>query len=491
MAEPALEFESYLTAIIESSEDAIISADAQGRIQSWNPAAVRMFGYAPGEVIGKPATWFIPSERRAEEEALLNRIRSGERIENYEAQRLRKDGTLVEVSVSMSAIKSFAGGIVGASMILRDITQAKRMENADSLLAAIVESSDDAIVSKNLDGFITSWNQGAVRMFGYLPEEVIGKSILLLIPAELHQEEARILSQLRAGKRIEHYETTRVRKDGSLVDVSLTISPVRNAKGQIIGASKIARDVSQRKRSEEALRRAEKLALAGRMAATVAHEINNPLAAITNLVYLLGRDPSLSAENRRRVEIIEQELERVSSIARQTLGFYRDNSKPSEFRLAASIDETLKLFDRRMLSRKIKVIKEIKTDGILYGFQGELRQVLANVLANAIDACSEGGQIRVRLEAGHRWNNECKAGVRLIIADNGCGIEPELKSKLFEPFFTTKKEVGTGLGLWLVSSLIAKHGGSIQVRSSAHSGRHGTVFSIFLPLQHMVGNQAA
>ncbi|MGA9960412.1 MAG: PAS domain S-box protein, partial [Acidobacteriaceae bacterium] len=212
------------------------------------------------------------------------------------------------------------------------------LEEPRLLLAAIIDSSEDAIISKDLNGVITSWNKAAQRMYGYTSEEIVGQSILRLIPEELHSEEAEILRKLRAGQRLDHYETTRVTKAGRRIEVSLTISPIKDSTGRVIGSSKIARDITEKKLMERSLVQSEKLAAAGRMAATVAHEINNPLEAVMNLIFLARGSCPRDTETHEYLDAAEKELERVSHIARQTLGFYRDTGTPT----AVVVDELLR-----------------------------------------------------------------------------------------------------------------------------------------------------
>jgi PAS domain S-box-containing protein len=251
------ELNSRLAAIVESADDAIVSKTLLGVITSWNSGAQRIFGYQADEVIGRSITLLIPKERMHEEDEILGRIRKGERIEHYETVRLRKDKKPVIVSLTVSPIRDASGTIVGASKIAHDITDQKRADEMQARLAAVVESSDDAIVSKTLEGIITSWNLGAQRIFGYTAEEVIGQPVTILFPPELVPEEKNILGRIRSGQPISHYETERVRKDGQRISISLTVSPVRDANGQIIGASKIARDITGQKRQQEALRASE------------------------------------------------------------------------------------------------------------------------------------------------------------------------------------------------------------------------------------------
>ena len=238
----------HLARVVESSDDAIISKDLNGVIISWNRAAERMFGYSAAEVIGHSIRIIIPADRQSEEDMVLGRIRSGQAVTNFETIRRRKDGTPIPISLTVSPIHDDAGHVIGASQIARDISQRADGAAAINRLAAIVESSDDAIISKDLDGIIASWNRAAERMFGYTADEAIGRSVRMLIPDDLQPEEDVVLAKIRAGEKIDHYETVRKRKDGTTLAVSLTVSPIRNDQGHIIGASKIARDITERTR---------------------------------------------------------------------------------------------------------------------------------------------------------------------------------------------------------------------------------------------------
>ncbi len=366
--------------------------------------------------------------------------------------------------------------------IVMDVTERKTASIAAQRLAAIVESSDDAIVSKDLNGIVTSWNPCAERMFGYTAEEMIGRPILTIIPPELHGDEQRILQTIARGERIEHFETERVTRSGERIEVSLTISPVKDEAGRIVGAAKIARDITQRKKAERALHTTERLASVGRLAATVAHEINNPLEALTNLIFL-ARERAVRSDVRQYLAGAEEELERISHLTRQTLGFYRETRGASSVKLGAIVEPLISVFASRMHSKGVEIRSEIKDDPETYAIPGEIRQLVANLLSNGIDAVERGGQIRIRVSAATEWNPARRSGVRLTVADSGHGIPPEFRSKLFEPFFTTKKDVGTGLGLWVCKTIVEKHGGTIRVKSRVGGGRTGTVFSVFLPLQ--------
>jgi PAS domain S-box-containing protein len=358
--------------------------------------------------------------------------------------------------------------------------QIARTEHSESRLAAIIESSEDAIISKTLEGEITTWNAAAARLFGYSSQEILGKSVLIMVPPEYHAQEMEILGKLRAGERVDRQETQRLAKDGTKLDISLTVSPVKDASGKVIGASSIMRDITVRKQEEEKLRVAEKLAAAGRLAATVAHEINNPLAAVTNLVYL-ARMSATSEATKTFLAQAEQELARVTHMTKQTLGFYRESSGAARVAIGSLLPDLLFVFSSKTRNKGIEIRTELRKDLPVLVKPGEIRQVLANILSNSLDAVEHGGQIRIRISAA-----EQRAGgvpsVLITVADSGPGIPHAIRSRLFEPFFTTKKDVGTGLGLWVSRNIIQKHGGHIRFKSSVQPGRSWTAFSILLPL---------
>src|SRR4051812_14746957 len=307
---------------------------------------------------------------------------------------------------------------------------------------------------------------------------MIGRSILTIIPPELHGDEPGILVKIAAGERIEHFETVRMHKNGDRLDISLTVSPMRDRHGKIVGGAKIARDITQQKRLEGSLRTTERLASVGRLAATVAHEINNPLEAITNFIYLAKQQPNLSEKLQRYLNNADEELRRVAHIAQQTLGFYRDNSTPTELVVADLINDVVTIYERKLAYKDLQLGLEVDPRLTITTMGGELKQILSNLLSNAIDASSQGGKILLRAQSSRSLRAGC--GVRITVADNGVGIAKHLQPQLFVPFFTTKKDVGTGLGLWITKDLVQKKGGTIQLRSSDRKPS-GTVVSIFFP----------
>ncbi len=474
----AVDPRGHLVAIIDSSDDAIISQTLDGTILSWNAAAMRIFGYRPEEILGKSILTLIPSELHHEEAEIVCKLKTGERLDHYETIRVRKSGEQFPVSISLSPIKDISGKIVAASKIARDISDRKASDEADLRLAAIVDSADDAIISKDLNGIVRTWNQGARRMFGYDAEEMIGQPILRLIPPELQYEEETILSKLRAGERIDHYETTRQRKNGERLEVSVTISPMRDRSGKIIGASKIARDISARKRVEAQLLQSEKLAATGRMAATIAHEINNPLESLINLIYLARKASPPEGKVNGFLLTAEEELERVAHIARQTLGYYRETGAQVDVHIHDLLNNILMVYNSKIIANSIQVDARFNDMRKICLSKGETLQVFSNVIANAIDAMPREGILRI---STRQILSTAKEAIQIVIQDNGSGIDPQNLPKVFEPFFTTKGNVGTGIGLWVARELLEQRGGQITITSSTAPGNSGTTVSIEIP----------
>jgi PAS domain S-box-containing protein len=346
-----------------------------------------------------------------------------------------------------------------------------------SELAAIVTSSDDPILSKDLNGIIASWNDAATRVLGYTPAEMIGQSILKLIPPELHADEDLILSKIRAGERIEHFETMRVTKSGERIPVSLTVSPVKDDTGKIVGASKILRDVSSRRRMEESLLQAEKIAATGRMAATIAHEINNPLEAVVNLLYLM-RPMVTDPQGMAYLETAENELARVSHIAKQTLGYYRQHASAKPSSISELVEHALKVYEPRCKAYRIALEKHLDSDRKIMLRQGEMLQVISNLITNSLYAMPQGGTLTVSV----RDVSSPADGVLLRIQDTGVGIPKENLERVFEAFFTTRSAIGTGIGLFVAKQFVEGHGGAIRVESSTAPETHGTALEIFLPV---------
>ena len=479
-----------LAAIVQSSDDAIVSKTLEGTVLTWNAAAERIFGYSAAEMIGSSIFVLIPPELHGDERDILARITRGEHIAHFESMRRHKDGSLFPVELSISPVRDATGTIVGASSIKRDISERRRALQTAARLAAIVESSDDAIVSKSLDGTVLTWNTAAERMYGYGAAEMVGRSIYALIPEELKSEEHQILARVARGEHVAHYETARCRRNGSHIDVSLALSPIRGAEGAIVAVSSIQRDISARKVAEEALRQASKMEAIGMLAGGLAHDFNNQLYAVSGFAHFIARDPGLSPATRQDLIELQKVTERMASLTRQLLAFARQQvMSPETLDLNAAVEDTRPMLQRLIGSNvTIGLVlapgpKWVRVD------RAQMVQVLLNLVINARDAMPGGGQIEIRTGAievspGHlfdRLNVAVVAGAyaELSVADTGQGIAPQHLPHIFEPFYTTKEVgMGTGLGLATVEGIVAQSGGYIRVESGA--GR-GTTIRILLP----------
>jgi PAS domain S-box-containing protein len=480
----------YLATTLQSIGDAVIVCDSSGKVTLMNPAAVKATGWTREQAMGQPleSVFRIINEdtRETVESPVAKVLRVGSVVglANHTLLVCR-DGTELPIDDSGAPIRGQNEEIVGVVLVFRDITERRQSEealrksNASRLrLAAIIDSADDAIVSKDLNGIVSSWNEGASRMFGYSADEMQGQPILRLIPEELQYEEVEILRKVRAGERIEHYETTRKKKNGETFEVSVTISPITDESGRIIGASKIARDISDRKRVERLLVQSEKLAVTGRMAATIAHEINNPLESLVNLIFLARQDAGKDGKAYAYLVTAESELERISHIARQTLGFYRDTGSPTEVYLHQLMESVLSVYSSKLLAAGITTDKQFNDQRQVLVHKGEILQIFSNIITNAADAMRQGGvlSISTRQIVGSTGD-----GIQAIIRDTGQGIREEHLAQVFEPFFTTKGDLGTGIGLWVAKQLVEARGGEISIASSTENGNSGTTVAIFIP----------
>jgi PAS domain S-box-containing protein len=424
-----------------------------------------------------------PDYRQVFRQAMESTLQNGEPFQ-FEGMIYLPDKTLrwIEVCGQLQPkMHGSAGQILGT---VRDISDVRRGEEAlrDSSkrlgeLAAIVESSDDVILSKDLNGIITSWNAAATRVFGYAAEEMVGASILKLIPEHLHSDEKIIIESIRAGKRVEHFETVRLTKSGQLIDVSLTVSPVRDELGKVIGASKILRDISGRRRIEQSLLQAEKIAATGRMAATIAHEINNPLEAVMNLLYLL-RPMITDPVGINYLSSAEDELSRVSHIAKQTLGYYREHASASKASLTEIALHAITIYEPRCKAAGIEIRTSLDSSSKIVLRRGEMMQVISNLIANSIYAMPTGGVLSISVEDAEGSPD----GIVLTVQDEGVGIAAEHLPKVFDAFFTTRNTVGTGIGLFVAKQFVEGHGGEIGIESSKDAENHGTTVRVFLPM---------
>jgi PAS domain S-box-containing protein len=483
--------QARLAAIVDAADDAIISKDLSGKILSWNRGAERLFGYTADEIVGQSVMKLIPPDRFDEEPLILERIRAGERIDHYETKRLRKNGTLVDVALTVSPIKNADNVVIGASKIARDISARNETAEISRRLAAIVESSDDAIISKNLDGIIQSWNAAAERLFGYTAEEAVGQPVLMLIPEGRRNEEPAILERLRRGERVDHYETVRRRKDGTLIDVSLTVSPIADASGKVIGASKIARDITLQKRAFNEIKEAHEKALAANQAkdnfiAALSHELRTPLNPVLLIASEAAADPSLPEKVRgdfdairKSVELEARLIDDLLDLARITNGKLALDSHVHD--LHTILADAVATVRADLLAKHLSLTTEYATPSVrVKGDAVRLQQVFWNVLKNAVKFTPEGGRISLSTRTDSSGN------AVIEISDTGIGLAPEETGKIFESFTQGRHAQsghrfgGLGLGLTITKLLTAMHRGTIRATSEG-PGR-GSTFTIQLPL---------
>jgi len=608
-----------VAAIIESSDDAIVTKTLEGIVTSWNPAAEQIFGYRAVEVIGKPITVLFPPDRLAEEDEFQRRIRAGQRIRHYETVRVTKQGVPIDVSVSLSPIRAHDGRILGISKIARDITAQKAAEarlraqerllhvtlasigdavvttdtaglvtflnpvaerltgwplaeaagraltdvlrlvnertgrpadnpvtrvlregvvvglaNHTALiardgtrrpiedsgapihdeqgglfgavlvfhdvtarravehdlqrLAAIVESSDDAIVGKTLEGVVTSWNAGAERMFGYPAAEMLGRPITVLFPPDRISEERMFMETIGRGERVAHFETVRVRKDGRPISVSVTLSPILDEDGAIVGVSKIARDVTAqaqlRVREREATRQAEEASrLKDEFLATLSHELRTPLGSIFGWIRLLQSGHLDGERTRHALGVMERNcraqmalISDLLDMSRVVGGRVRLDVRSVD--LAEVVQSALDGVRPAALAKAIEVWFHAAPDVPRVAADAErMHQVVWNLVSNAVKFTDEGGRIDVRVErAGDR--------ARVRVTDTGIGIAPDVLPYVFDAFrqadsSATRRHGGLGLGLAIVRELVDLHGGTVEA-ASAGPGR-GASFTVTLP----------
>jgi PAS domain S-box-containing protein len=346
--------------------------------------------------------------------------------------------------------------------------------------ADLLELATEAIVVTDSGGSIQFWNSGAEELYGWNREEVRGRNIHeLLRTRAMHSSDSDWQTQLLATGKWEG-NLIHVTREGREVVISSRQAIKGESNGSPTSILEINRDITAKLQTEEALRKAERLAAMGRVAGIIAHEINNPLEAIINAFYLLRDHPSLDSEARDYALMGEQELLRVAHIVRQTLGFYRESQQPTSVSVSEVLNSVLELQSRHFHLNRIEVEKLYDNDVQVFGFPGELKQVFLNLIGNAVQAMPDGGRLRLRIQA-HTNRKTNQRGVAISICDTGSGIAPEVANRLFEPFFSTKSAKGTGLGLWISKGIVEKHDGSIQYRSIRVGSGHVTCFRVLLP----------
>jgi len=480
-----------LSQIVERSPELIAIGDPDGHITYANRAFLKAFGYSEEEILGRHFSCTISPRNPA---ALLAEIAEGQTkyLEGDgwqgECLRIRRDGTEFPVLLSRGQIKNPEGRAVGTFGVSRDITGRKRQEEDTRRLAAIVESSFDAIMSTTLEGVVLTWNSGAERIYGYSAAEIIGRHIGIVVPPERQDEFSDVLGKVKRGEKLEQFETTGVRKDGRQIHILLTASPIKDATGRIDGISDIVRDISDDKRMEQMFRQAQKMEAVGRLAGGVAHDFNNLLGVIIGYTETLLDRIGHDAELRAQAEQIGKAADRAASLTRQLLAFSRQQVlQPKILNLDTVVGEMEKML-HRLIGEDVEILTiQNPSPGSVRADQGQMEQVIMNLAVNARDAMPHGGKLIIEtsnVDVGEEYalsHRPFLAGpyVLLTVSDTGVGMDQETKAHLFEPFFTTKElGRGTGLGLATVYGVVKQSGGYIWAYSEPGQG---SVFKIYLP----------
>lgn len=479
----AEERQAILAAIVDSSDDAIIGKNLNGIITSWNPGATNLFGYTKEEAVGQPISLIIPKDCLVEEELIIENLRKGEKIEHFETVRIAKDGSEKFISLTISPIKNRIGEVIGASKIARDISYRDNEDEKKAILASIVSSSDDAIISKTLKGIITSWNESAHRMFGYTEQEAIGQHISLIIPKERFGEETRIIESVTKGQKIDHFETVRVAKDGTERYISLTVSPIKNSRGKIVGASKVARDISLRIEAEKQRNLyTERLQDLNKykddFMVMASHELKTPLTVIMANLQIL-HEMMEKDENSIFVKKAVKQVDKLSELIGNLLDVSKIQAgklalKPVRFDLNVLLLDVINNLQQTTKTHQI-VYKSSKKKIMITADRERMEQVVINIISNAIKYSRKAGEITVDV---YKKDQEIIVSVK----DEGIGIPQKDIENIFLRFYRVSGSAssfsGSGVGLYITSEIIKSHGGKIWAESKVGMG---SVFHFSLP----------
>jgi len=502
------------SATLESIPDAMVVVNQQGVIVQINSQTEGMFGYTRDELVGQRIEILVPERQRMSHDQHRADYHAQPRIRRMgsglDLRGRRRDGSELPVEISLSPIQS--GDSTFVLTAIRDITDRKRIEedlrraneeldrrrsrelrDSQNRMALIVDSSQDAIIGKNLDGIITHWNKGAEAMYGYTPQEMIGRPIAVLCPKDRPDEVPAILERIRRGERVEYFESIRITKDGRRLNVSISISPIHDVEGRIVGASAIARNITAQKKTEDQLRQSQKMEAVGRLAGGVAHDFNNLLGIVSACTELLRGH--VDGEGQEYLDNVREAAKRGAALTRQLLAFTR--KQPVQLQILDLNDrlkDVAKLL-RPLLGDNVEMsVVPRSAAAIVEADPGYLDQVVVNLAVNARDAMPHGGKLVIETdvqdfdEGFARNHPPMTAGryVMLAVSDNGVGMDQVTLARIFEPFFTTKEVgKGSGLGLAVVYGIVKQSMGHIWVYSEPD---RGTTFKIYLPcMEHKLG----
>jgi len=479
--------EAQYRQIVESAEEGIWTIDAHDRTIFVNPKMTELLGYSLEEMVGRTPLDFMDAESKAIAIPRLAAKRQGE-IRRFDMRYRRKDGTALWTTIMTSPHFDERGRYQGSLALVTDIGDRKKNEDDLHRLAALVDSSVDAIISVDLEGKVLSWNHAAETFYGFTAAEAIGRSIRFIVPPDRQVEMDDILTRVRRGEPSPTYETIRRHKDGHLVSISAAVSPIRDADGRLVAASAIVREISGQQKLQEQFRQAQKMEAVGRLAGGVAHDFNNLLTVILGYTSLLLSQEAGRTAIRGELEEINRAGERAAGLTRQLLAFSRKQVlNPQVVGLNPMIKDLQKMLNR-LIGEDIELSAILQEDlGKVKVDLGQMEQVVMNLAVNARDAMPRGGRLvietrNVMIEKGSVESNpEIPPGayVTLSVSDTGIGMDKEVQSHLFEPFYTTKGlGKGTGLGLSTIYGIVRQSGGHIVVQSEPGKG---SSFKVYLP----------
>ena len=493
--------------ILEAVPDAVIVVNRQGVIIQVNSQAETLFGYTRDELIGQKIEMLVPERQRPEHARHQEEFHSKPKIRRMgsglDLYGRRRNGSEFPVEISLSPVASHDETMVLS--VIRDISDRKLIEaelrraneeldrrksrelrDSQNRMALIVDSSQDAIIGKNLDGIVTHWNKGAERIYGYTAQEMIGRPISVLAPKERVDEIPAILHKIRSGQRVEYFESVRVTKEKRTLNVSISVSPIYDEEGRVVGASTIARDITSQKKVEDQLRQSQKMEAVGRLAGGVAHDFNNLLGIVTACTELLRS--RVDAESMEYIDNIREAAKRGASLTRQLLAFSRRQTVQSQLvDWNERLKEVSKLLRPLMGDDVELLLLPRPPTAVVEADPGQLDQIVINLAVNARDAMPHGGKLIIETaicdfdESFIREHPEISVGryVMLAVSDNGTGMDEATRLRIFEPFFTTKEVgKGSGLGLATVYGIVKQSGGHVWVYSEPGQG---TTFKIYLP----------
>jgi two-component system CheB/CheR fusion protein len=485
-----------LVNLLSSVNIAMVMLGRDLQIRRVTPSGGQLFGFLQTDV-GRPITNIRPNIDVPDLEQMILEVITTVSVKERDVQ----DGEGHWYSLRILPYKTLEGTIEGAVLTLVDINDLKNnleeIKQADEQLMAERAKLEEVlrqmpcgvIIAEAPSGTLILANKQVEEMLRHpFPhaahiEEYSQHKAFHLNKQPFKPEEWPLARSLTSGEVVTDEEIEYVRGDGTPVFLSVSSAPILDGEGRIIAAVITFFDLTHRKGTEEVLRTTEKLAATGRLTASFVHEINNPLQTLGGVLYLLGQSASMGEAERQHLATAHDELERVAHLTTSMLGFYRHSPSPVDVKICEVLDSALKFYGPAIRSGKIIVEKRYDSEDVIRGFPSEITQVFSNLVENALEALPREGTLELHVLASRDWRNPTRRGVRVFIADNGPGISGQNRRRIFEPFFTTKGEKGTGLGLWVSSGIVDKHGGWIRVRSSTQPGRSGTCFSVFFPEQ--------